>query len=287
MKKIKTNKSDNKPLIGLEYYQRPFMLISQQYMDSCESIGVPHPIRERFWGVVPPGEYEPNKAQELLYSYAVAIQTTLEKVISNNSLAYFLHLYRRLAPEPIGDDKKPATVFLTRAILESFIQKYAKPTLCSRIDFSANIPVERIFYGLLTAAEFSYEREIVKNLNQLVLTDFGLEECASFYGLEKLAYEFWRVSAALRITGKGASLIVVPRQPYFYDNRSDELDFLVTNFDKRGETWDSSTATGVTYKSAQIGDFSGCIILPAYNVNRLDSDNFDELFEVDPISWTG
>lgn len=266
-------------LFMLDYYQRPFLLLHQENARIYQDFTVPHSIRNRFWQLVPHGEYSPEEGRAFLSSYLGAVESELAKEIRELSLAYCLHLYRRLAPGPIGQDQQPRTIGLTRAVLEAAIQKYARLQSCNRIAESAAVPIERVLGGLLMAPQFGVERDIVAQGNQLVLTDFANTDLLAFYDLERLAYEIWRTSAALRTTGKGAPLIVCDPPECFADGRAAELDFLVTNYDRRtGRSEFSSSASGVTFAEVTQQSAEGCILVPVYNVGGVTSTNFRDLF---------
>lgn len=223
----------SKTFFMADYYQRPFLLLHQENARIYQDFTTPHSIRNRFWQLVPPGEYPSEEGRVFLNSYLTAVESELAKQIKELSVAYCVHLYRRLAPWPIGRNQQPRTIGLTRAVLEAAIQKYAPFQLCNKIAESSAIPIGKVLGGLLMAPEFEVERNIVAQANQLVLTDFTSIDLLAFYDLERLAYEIWRTAATLRTTGKGAPLIVCDPPECFADGRSTELDFLVTNYDKR------------------------------------------------------
>ena len=267
--------------IMLDYYQRPFLLLHQENARIYQDFTVPHSIRNRFWQLVPHGEYPSEEGRVFLSSYLTAVESELAKQIKELSLAYCLHLYRRLAPGPIGQDQQPRTIGLTRAVLEAAIQKYARFQLCNKIAESATVPIEKVLGGLLMAPEFEVERNIVAQGNQLVLTDFTNTDLLAFYDLERLAYEIWRTAAALRTTGKGAPLIVCDPPDCFGDGRSPELDFLVTNYDQRLDKSSlSHSASGVVFSNEDEISAAGCALLPIYNVGgvagKVTSKNYKE-----------
>ena len=266
-------------LHALDYYQRPFILLHEENARSHPKLAAVHPIRNRFWQLVPPGEYTSEEGRIFLTSYLTAVEAELAKFISDLSLAYCLHLYRRLAPGPIGTDQQPHTIGLTRAILEAAIQKYARFQLCNKIAESAMIPIDKILGGLLMASEFEIERNIIAQGNQLVLTDFTSADLAAFYDLERLAYEIWKTAAALRTTGKGSPLVVCDPPECFADGRSLELDFLVTSYDKRiGKSGWSHSASGVVFADVTTRSADGCVIVPIYNLGGVTSKDFADFF---------
>lgn len=270
---------ESESILITDYYQRPFLLLHAEKARASSDITTPHPIRNRFWQLIQSGEYQWNQAKVLLNSYLQSVEAELRKSISDLSLAYCLHLYRRLSPGAIGQDKQGATIGLTRAILEAAFQKYAGFALCTKIAESQTIPIERVLGGLLMAPEFEVEREILAQGNQLVLTDFSGFDLEACYNLEKLAYEIWRVGAALRTTGKGANLIVCEPPECFIDDRSEELDFLVSNFDKRASKFGAShSATGVVFPDVTENSASGCVFLPVYNLGDVTGKDLQKLF---------
>jgi hypothetical protein len=265
-------------IYGIEYYQRPFHLIHNEHARSISNFFLPHPIRSRYWQLVPPGRYGLYQARNYLNSYLNAVEAQLSESINKHSIAYFLHLYRRLSPGPVGTDQQPHTIGLTRAALEAAIQKYASHELCNKIAESATVPINKILGGLLMSPEFKPEKELVLNKNQFVLTDFSSSDLTDFYNLEKLAYEIWKTSAVLRAVGKGAPLIVDNNDEYFSDGRSEELGFLISNYDDRlGRSGWSSTSSGVVYADWE-EDTNGCVLLPIYNLDKIPADTFNDFF---------
>jgi hypothetical protein len=110
-------------------------------------------------------------------------------------------------------------------------------------------------------------RKVLAQSPQLVLTKFGTEDLRKLYQAQKLAYEMWRYGAALRITGKGAPLVVDPTLDVcFYDDRGEVLDTLVARFDERAGRFEAS-ATGTVFESVAT-ETHGAVLLPVYNVGR-------------------
>src|SRR5262249_44867061 len=127
------------------------------------------------------------------------------------------------------------------------------------------------------APEFKGARAHIRENPQLALTDFGVEEMQAAYQLEKLSFEVSRSSATLRILGKGATLVVDESDPYFYDNRSAELNRLVTSYDRR-ERDPYVTATGTVFAGLSGADPKGIIFLPFYNVAAVSASLFSKWF---------
>jgi hypothetical protein len=227
---------------------------------------------------VPEGEYDPTEGRGLVSSYLTRIEQELATIFGRQSIAYWLHLYRRISPGPSGINKDAKTVALVRATFEAAVQKYALFSSCNRVARSDEVPPEKILRGMLMGPEFQVFREAVRANPQLVLTDFGVEEMQELYDTEKLCHEAWRSTAALRILGKGASLIVERTSPYFYDNRSDELHHLVRVYDNRNQPG-CVTATGTVYEQpgAEVNK-EGWVLIPTYNVHRVPGREFNKFF---------
>jgi hypothetical protein len=177
-------------------------------------------------------------------------------------------------------NEQPATIGLTRAILEAAIQKHANLRFCNKIAFSASVPIESVLGGILMSPQFEMERRILSESSQLVLTDFTSPDLADFYNVERLAYEIWRTAAAMRITGKGTSLIVGSRPECFVDDRSSELNSLVVSYDKRNEreSW-SLSHTGVIFEDPWQSHMEGIIFLPVYNLFGVTAGDLRALTE--------
>jgi hypothetical protein len=273
------NLESNEVFVVLEYYSRPFMLLGEAITNYGYDAKKPHEIRERFWSLLPPRIYEPFEIKPLLKQYIKSIERDLASIISKHSLAYWLHIYRRIAPYSAGLDEKPITIGLVRVALEAAFQKYALSAPCDSIGFSKEIPIEKILSGLLLSKEFKLERDSIKEApKQMVLTNFSTFDLLEIYKAEKLAYEMWRSTATLRIIGKGASVTVTHSEPFFFDNRSDELSRLIQIFDSRIHGNDDSSLTGISFANLSNRDINGTIFLPTYNMSHISSEEFGELF---------
>jgi len=198
-----------------------------------------------------PGKYSPPRALPLLDLYFQELEKELALELSQQSIAYWLHLYRRLAPYCIDSEQRPGIVLETRAILEAAMQKYAQLAPCSRIGLSNEVDSSRILNRMLLDEDIpkdlrSIFKKFFENNSMLVLLEFGKKELCQFYRLEALAHEIWSTIAKRRIIAKGAPLIVNPDLPYISDDRSRELHKLVAIYDSRDKTFIAS-ATGTMF----------------------------------------
>lgn len=256
-KRLRRAKRSEPTKLALEYYTVPFLALHAQL--DVQSIPRPHPIRARFWQLIPQGNYAGLQARDLVNRYLESVERELKEQLRGSSIAYLLHLYRRLSPGPAGENDTAVTIAITRASLEAACQKYGQVELCGRVANSDTVPREAILRG-----EFAKHNTIAQLPPQLVLTDFGLNELKQFYSTEHLAYEVWKAMATLRSLGKGCGLSVTAYD--FHDTRSDELDFLISKYDDREREFLSS-ATGTVFDSRSRKD-EGWILLPSLNSAR-------------------
>jgi len=275
--------AENAPrmITSREYYQRPFALMHSEIRRLSDDKSAPHSIRSRYWQLVTPGKYRDTNAKALLSGYYASIEAELSKYVGACSIAYCMHVYRRLFPGPIGENTDPVTIALTRATLEGAFHRYAKSQPCDKIGLSTTVSIDKVLNGILMAPEFAFEKQMVEQNDQLVLTDFSSNDLVDFYDLEKLAYEIWRISAALRMIGKGASLVVIDPPDCFTDDRSADLDFLVKHYDERMKKADVSvSAKGVVFSDFAHCAASGVVLLPVYNVAGITGHDLNPLFKV-------
>jgi len=86
----------------------------------------------------------------------------------------------------------------------------------------------------------------------------------------------WRCAAGSRILGKGASLEVTDAPIKFYDLRTDELDNLVKNYDKRlDQISPNKSATGTVFESQddEMKD-RNFFIIHSYNLDEVSFSNY-------------
>jgi hypothetical protein len=278
---------DSDDVVWIDYYQPTFARISEEMKTRTYDINSPHSLRASFWSLTSSGTYDPISGRAIVSAYISRVEKEMERVISRQSIAYWLHVYRRIAPYPIGENESPATVFLVRKSLEAAISKYGRSTLCDRIAFSNEVPIESVLRGAFSEERFEPVRRRLREQPQLVLTGFGVVQMEEIYDLEKLAYECWRCGATLRILGKGAGLKVVHKFPYFVDTRTEWLDRLVGIYDKRQQEF-TVTATGTAFSStAADADRAGSIALPSYNVGHLPLGQYESLLKQAGIEELG
>jgi|HubBroStandDraft_1064217.scaffolds.fasta_scaffold120322_2 hypothetical protein len=80
-----------------------------------------------------------------IVQYIKRLEVRLSALLSQHSIAYWLHIYRRLAPSSIGRHKEAATIGLVRAAMEAAIQKHARSGCCQGFAISGQVEIDQIF----------------------------------------------------------------------------------------------------------------------------------------------
>ena len=264
-------------MISLQYYQRPFLLF---YEDIAEEIKTDSRyLRKSFWNLIPSGEYAYLGAQELYRQYAKSLERKASKIISKYSIAYWLHLSRRIGLGSGGTNKESVTININRFNILALVQRYGQKNLCGSLSNSKQIDVSEIFNGLLLSDEFELERKLIDELPaQLVLTDFTSRNLLEYYNLENICYELWVCGAKLRSIAKGATITVDHNsKDIFYENPDDKLDRLIASYDSRLGTGFTSE-TGTVFSNEKF-DTNSEIFLPVLNSSHISGKHLSQLTE--------
>lgn len=225
--------------IGIDYYTPTFLRYHERLNDVGFEVETVHPIRTHYWGTIPPGEYSHNLATILLDGYIARVEQELASALSQHSILFWLHQYRRLFPGSSGISREGATRMMQRAAFEAAVQKYALPDRCSGLVSSNSVPIERVLDGSEHPSEREYLEKLLAN-PQLVLVDYGWQDLLKLYELEKLAYEIWRAGAQRRGVGKGAVLVRTTDRILVGEARDDKLEALITSYDRRTHGFSTS-----------------------------------------------
>ncbi|WP_316795219.1 hypothetical protein [Pedobacter agri] len=251
--------------IVFDYYAQAFhYLHSKIYVESEGKA-----YRRTFWNGIPEGQYTFEPSQEYFNQYRSFLELKMKQIIEQYSVSYWLHLSRRIAPNTLGSDKRDETILVCRNIMIAAFQKYAQLLPCQGICYSKDIDETKIFKGLFQNPEFSSTLKAFRKMpNQLVLANFDDSNLLEYYELEKLCYEMWYVGSKARVIAKGADLIVSHRAvEILLDNRTNELERLIEQYDNRERMTLNVSATGTVFKQNN-GPRYGEIILTELLTDR-------------------
>jgi hypothetical protein len=307
------NKQTQPSVFLLEYHQLVFKYLHGKLENSKINPCSYHPVRNSFWSNIPPGNYTSDDGIDFMNDYLFYLETEISEIVSKNSIAYWIHLLRRIActlPH-CGDDRdRSSTLMIVRSTFEACIQKYASIEPCIRIGFSGDLEIDEILGGFFKEKNVEqvigsiildpelnltdYERvELKKYLNdevdqiveylqekpQLVLTNFGLNELNEFYELENLMFEVWRSYAELRGFYKGASCIVKHNPGDVFEDRDNFLEESISIFDER-HSFDIKapfTAKGTFYPLIDEKNHP-ITFIPSYNVGKINTKSMIESY---------
>lgn len=308
----KNNKPPSNVFLG-EYHRLAFNYLHEQLENSRYNPCSYHPIRNSFWKGISPGNYAPDEGIKFMNDYLYCLENEIAKIISKNSIAYWIHLLRRIACtlSHCGDDRDGGiTLMIVRATLEASIQKYGIVEPCNRVGFSGELEIDDILSGFFRKENIEqvinsiildprlnlpdYERiELKKVLKldvdqvlnflqekpQLVLTNFGFNELKEFYELEKLIFEVWRSFAELRGFYKGASCIVKHNPGDVFEDRDDFLEESIAIFDERNNFDINApfTAKGTFYSLTDEENHS-ITFIPRYNGGKINTKSIIESY---------
>lgn len=274
-------------MIGIEYYHFTFAKLHDD-LDKLGEKFIPTPKRAEFWKTKERGEYKTEDALQIFDEYFEFLEQELSSQLSQHSIAYWIHVYRRLAPRGFGRGEGPEAISEMRSILEAGVQKYGMFDRCDGVGLSNEVDPKEILGGMLFDGSIpkSFREMSRKNLKkkQLVLLKFGIDELCQFYRVEALSYEISSTIAKRRLAGRGAPLIVKTIPPYFRNKVSDELVKLVSNYVRRSYKFDAS-ATGTVFENIENKiPRKGLVLFPIYNVDRKPVSKFKKIFEMFNIS---
>lgn len=80
-----------------EYHHLAFDYLHKKLENSRDNPCSYHPIRNSFWKTIPSGNYTPDEGITFMNDYLDCLETQIAKIISKNSIAYWIHLLRRIA----------------------------------------------------------------------------------------------------------------------------------------------------------------------------------------------
>jgi len=147
-------------------------------------------------------------AAEALEGYLKKVEAEIRRRIEPHSIIYWLHLTRRLQPNPIGDSSE-WTVILYRRILDLAVLKFSR----AAVD---DLDLTKVDVG---GRWHLFPRELSES------------DVVDLHAIEYLAYEFNAAATAFRRVGKGATLRAINGD--FRTPASRERENLMQSLDRR------------------------------------------------------
>jgi hypothetical protein len=234
-------------LRSLPYHQPAFGLLMRIFADEIRYVL----IRKfaEFRGKKFLARFPPNQVIESEVAWNVAreilddIDKEMRNLVSRRSVAYWLHIYRRIGVflSPDHEDKTDhITVGLVRQIAELAVQKHGLRAAPNEFGLSHKLRPNLILGGWMKKGLKSLGGErifreystILKANANWVIRDFSKRDFINIYALEGASYQYWRLTALLRSRGKGARIIVDDTGDWDYVPDL-ALNKLIVSVDKR------------------------------------------------------
>ncbi len=163
-------------------------------------------LKNFFSSLVSPGTFFRQQSVEILERWQAALEKRMKEIISGHHVYYWLHLYRRLAPENVFRYPNIGSVYILRNILESAFYKYGRLDAGSLDDDI--ISGENIDPGLIMNGEYlksmkAHGLQLSGKCSGLYIRKFGFDRFVEILSLEGMASEYHRATAILRRVFKG------------------------------------------------------------------------------------
>ena len=239
----------------------------------------------------------------LCNDYLLAVEQRLCSLLCGHSLAFWMHLYRRIAVALGADHPKtdPPTLRLVRQIVELAIYKYgAVATTPDDVGWTTALHPNQILGGhyqrlIKRWLKPKGEEEIrthfarLRTNSQWVISRFLLADYFHMFEIEGLAYEYWRTTAIMRGVGKGLPYIYAGNVDWPEQRGSSTLLNLLKSYDSRTEAVPfSASLMGVWFQPGIKNlDFSRTLFVPVYNVYSEDGTEFLRLFDLHAVDYAG
>lgn len=218
---------------------------------------------------------------KILIGILPAIESELNRILSEHSVFYWIHLYRRLAPHlvsELGNNTDEETVIVVRSHLEQAIYKYGILSKDDDYALSSDVEFKDILGGLLvdcmkkslTKEQFKLYESAIKKNKQWVLTSFDKNSLFNIYYLEGVAYQYWYILAKMRAIGKNIDA-TIDIHGIINEHRSEEQEALIKSFDARNSANSASfgmTSNVGTFVKSELGDVNSTIFCAMINSKR-------------------
>lgn len=295
------------PILSLPYHQPAFILLGKLFQDETR-----YELTRRFAkvrGRLFLERFQPNVVIESEFAWECVKEILdcfdgeLRALISTRSVAYWLHIYRRIGVflSPDHEDKTDhVTTGLVRQIAELAIHRHGLQTAPKEFGVSNRLSPDLILGGWMKKGLKGLQREgisgekiyrgysrLLKTQYTWVIRDFSKRDFLNIYAIEGAAYQYWRLTALLRSVGKGAKITIDDTGDWEYVP-DDSLHRLILSIDERNKRRNSiSSLTGIWIDSETLmgrgdeeeeGSDQDVVFFPVYNTSRVElTDDFKTL----------
>ena len=215
----------------------------------------------------PPRIFSNIESDIILEGFKKSLEDRIKDIISKHSVYYWMHLYRRLAPENTFRHESLVSVGLYRQTMEAAFAKYG--SLQAGNDLLAGTEIDP---GEIMSGEVKrIHDELGIEFNPppgIYVKEFSLSHFVELLSLERLVSEFCRVVAMLRRVYKGGWLVIENVKSYTVQN-DNTTESLIQSLDRRNEIYGGHvTERGLPTDSGKSVGLKYVCLLPIYNVHR-------------------
>lgn len=244
LKKVQTQGREPYPIIIGDYLQLVFHEYFEQLAHSGDEVCCmdTHSLVQQFLKpLAPPSRYSTATSVDILNLLLARVEQRMAEVVSRHHFYYWLHLYRRLAPENWLDGISPSSVRLAREILECAFLKYGNFEIGEDLIFGDEIHASKIMGGDFVKAlekhggdPLSISNQRMPGGSRVFIGNFNIVQFVEMLSLERLAIEYWYLTACLRRAYKGGELVIHDLEKYQVENDV-TTDKLIESYDERNK----------------------------------------------------
>lgn len=203
-----------------------------------------------------------DRAVTCLAVFQQQIEDELSRMVGSRCVEYWLHLYRRILPSQGGTGLSNYTVGLFRQITECTYLKYGSMVNGPEIASGKDVPLSAICSGNMQRITERLGLPTGRKWSGVFLGTFEPNDYLAAYQIERLAVEYWHLTACIRRVYKGGALLCTTGG--YAVHNTDEVEGLMRSYDRRiEEKGFYATKLGVALLTAQAP--GGTVLLPSLN----------------------
>ncbi len=269
---IQTGADKEDPLVVTQFYYSqafPYLMIKHQSEIRRRLVEAPRELRQRELApqLITLGKAAGDPAWRIYRAYLDRIETEIALLVRGHSPGFWFHLHRRLRPmlaEAHGLKNDDTTVMLVRRIAELAYTKHGalnrtddlgpirRTRLQTLLDGAWYEAMAEVYGGKLKAKKAF---QVLRETNQIVMTDFRQHDLVDVFAIEGLCYEYWWASATMRSIGKGSIVKwdATLGSHRYKDSSVNPLSFQLYD-DRNGENFGFQTRLGTWLDEEKAGE---------------------------------
>lgn len=200
-KSVTPNKKRSQAIyLHIGYYHLVFSRYFQQLgdkVDELRDITAKSAVRTFLSILNPPRAFSNLESIDILLSLKKALEDRIAAIVSKHSIYYWIHLYRRLAPENTFGHESLVSVRLYRETMETAFVKYGRLEIGNDLVMGTNVDPQEVMSGEVRRIEEELGIKSVEPYAGIFIKDFSMSHFLELLSLERLVSEFCEVVACL------------------------------------------------------------------------------------------